>query len=126
MAVNTRSEFVDFIVPLRDRLKLYDPTRPPTDQPKNDATDEAKNIPQGFIDAMIVREQVFVKEQKVPLENEFDEDDARSYHWVAYASVPAKISSPETNAAHQAARRVSHSTKIPSEWCNCRVVVALC
>jgi predicted GNAT family N-acyltransferase len=31
---------------------------------------------------MEVREQVFVKEQNIPLENEFDADDARSCHWV--------------------------------------------
>ncbi|KAG5913610.1 hypothetical protein E4U53_004826 [Claviceps sorghi] len=36
---------------------------------------------------MEVRENVFVKEQAVPLEHEFDADDARSCHWVVYASV---------------------------------------
>jgi predicted GNAT family N-acyltransferase len=36
---------------------------------------------------MEVRENVFVQEQKVPLENEQDSDDARSCHWVVYASV---------------------------------------
>lgn len=116
MAVNTRSEFVDFIVPLHERLRLYDRTRPSTDQPKNDAGDPAKNVPQGFIDAMTVREEVFVKEQKVPLDNEFDEDDARSFHWVAYASIPAKAISPETspvNGHNGEPRRTSNSTKIP-------------
>ena len=111
MAVSTRS---DFIVPLGNRLKLYDPTRPPRDQPANDNADPAKAIPEGFIDAMIVREEVYVKEQGVPLESELDDDDRRSYHWVAYASVPAKISSPEMKAANgDAARRKSNSTKIP-------------
>ena len=75
MSVSTRSEFVDFIVPLKERLKLYDPAKPPTDQPKNDASDPTKAIPQGFVDAMIVREEVYVKEQNVQLENELDEDD---------------------------------------------------
>ncbi|PHH92781.1 hypothetical protein CDD83_5187 [Cordyceps sp. RAO-2017] len=42
------------------------------------------SIPALFIDAMKVREQVFVEEQKVPAENEFDADDSRSCHWVAY------------------------------------------
>ncbi|KAF4338844.1 hypothetical protein FBEOM_7267 [Fusarium beomiforme] len=44
-------------------------------------------ISQTFLDAMEVREQVFVKEQNVPAENEFDDDDPRSCHWVVYASV---------------------------------------
>jgi predicted GNAT family N-acyltransferase len=46
---------------------------------------------------MIVRHTVFVEEQGVPLENEFDEDDPRSYHWVAYASVPVKARSQPTS-----------------------------
>ncbi|POR37853.1 Uncharacterized protein TPAR_01944 [Tolypocladium paradoxum] len=45
------------------------------------------SIPRPFLDAMEVRESVFVEEQKVPLENEFDADDPRSCHWVVYASV---------------------------------------
>ncbi|KAK4545227.1 hypothetical protein LTR36_003406 [Oleoguttula mirabilis] len=118
MSVSTRSEFVDFIVPLHERLKLYDSTKSPTDQPQNDAADLTKAIPQGFIDAMTVREEVFVKEQKVPLENEFDEDDERSFHWVVYASIPAKQSSPtgttqNGNGTVDPARRISTSTKIP-------------
>lgn len=36
---------------------------------------------------MSVRESVFVDEQKVPIENEYDADDPRSHHWVSYASV---------------------------------------
>ncbi|KAI9903168.1 hypothetical protein N3K66_002520 [Trichothecium roseum] len=48
---------------------------------------QPSNIPPSFLDAMEVREKVFVEEQKVPLENEFDVDDPRSCHWVIYASV---------------------------------------
>uniref|UniRef100_L2G063 Gcn5-related n-acetyltransferase n=1 Tax=Colletotrichum fructicola (strain Nara gc5) TaxID=1213859 RepID=L2G063_COLFN len=44
-------------------------------------------IPKLFCDAMEVREEVFVKEQAVPAENEFDADDSRACHWVSYASV---------------------------------------
>lgn len=75
--ISTNSDFVDFILPLRERLALYDRTSPPAQQPKNDATDPAKSIPQGFIDAMMVREEVFVKEQGIALENELDFDDRR-------------------------------------------------
>ncbi|KAJ3505263.1 hypothetical protein NM208_g16215 [Fusarium decemcellulare] len=49
--------------------------------------EQPPTIPQTFVDAMEVREQVFVEEQKVPAENEFDTDDPRSCHWVVYASV---------------------------------------
>jgi hypothetical protein len=46
--ISTNSVFVDFILPLRERLTLYDATSPPAQQTKNDATDPAKAIPQGF------------------------------------------------------------------------------
>ncbi|KAH7156952.1 hypothetical protein EDB81DRAFT_407801 [Dactylonectria macrodidyma] len=56
---------------------------------KRGASAEAQpaSIPQTFVDAMEVREDVFVEEQKVPSENEFDVDDPRCCHWVVYASV---------------------------------------
>lgn len=38
-----------------------------------------------FKDAMVVRTEVFVHEQGVPIENERDDDDERSIHWVIYA-----------------------------------------
>ena len=109
MSSFSRSEFVDLITPLKDKLKLYDPTRSPTDQPKNDAVDPARAIPQGFIDAMIVRETVYVHEQGVPLENELDEDDPRSFHWTAYASVPNKSNGSTSDDV----RKGSGSTKMP-------------
>ena len=117
--MSTRSEFIDFIVPLRERLKFYDPTRPPTDQPMNDAADPARAVPQGFIDSMIVREQVFVEEQGVSLESELDEDDPRSFHWTAYASVPVKSShaspdmKPQDGKTDNGRRTSGTSTKIP-------------
>jgi predicted GNAT family N-acyltransferase len=116
MALSTRSEFVDFIVPLHDRLKLYDRTKPPTQQHVNDNTDPAKAIPQGFIDAMVVREEVYVKEQGVPLENELDDEDPKSFHWTAYASIPSKHSSSGSTSPDgltESSRRTSTSTKIP-------------
>lgn len=111
------SEFVDLIKPLGERLSLYDRTALPTEQPKNDAADPAKGVPQGFIDAMQVREEVYVREQKIPLENELDEDDARSFHWVVYASIPAKATSNGNGNGNgdgkNGTRRTSNSTKIP-------------
>lgn len=44
-------------------------------------------IPTAFLDAMEVRERVFVEEQGVKSEFEFDSDDPRACHWVVYASV---------------------------------------
>lgn len=109
-----QSEFVDLIKPLGERLRHYDPKRAPADQPDNNAVydaDPARAVPEAFIDAMIVREEVFVQEQHVPIENELDEDDARSFHWVAYASIPAKAVVPTTNGNGE--RKSSNSTKIP-------------
>ncbi|KAG6008550.1 hypothetical protein E4U21_004390 [Claviceps maximensis] len=60
-------------------LEGYERGKPHDEQPLH--------IPKIFLDAMEVRESVFVNEQKVPLENELDADDARSCHWVVYASV---------------------------------------
>ncbi|KAI1438604.1 hypothetical protein GGR50DRAFT_638810 [Xylaria sp. CBS 124048] len=52
---------------------------------------QTSDVPSVFKDAMSVREEVFVKEQNCPLENEFDSDDGRSCHWVVYASVNTTI-----------------------------------
>ena len=55
------------------------------------------SIPTEFLDAMVVRKHVFVEEQKCRLENEIDDDDARSWHWVVYASVSTAKSVPSGN-----------------------------
>lgn len=44
------------------------------------------SVPRPFLDAMDIRLEVFVREQKVPAENEFDSDDPRSCHWIVYAT----------------------------------------
>ncbi|CAG9979385.1 unnamed protein product [Clonostachys byssicola] len=69
--------FITFLEP--SKLEGYKPGAPREDQPST--------IASAFLDAMEVREEVFVKEQKVPAENEFDPDDARSCHWIVYASI---------------------------------------
>ncbi|KAG0649048.1 hypothetical protein D0Z07_4742 [Hyphodiscus hymeniophilus] len=69
--------FITFLGP--SNLSEYDRKKSPHEQ--------TSTIPKTFIDAMEVREQVFVEEQHVPLENEFDSDDARACHWVVYASI---------------------------------------
>jgi predicted GNAT family N-acyltransferase len=44
-----------------------------------------KGAPKLFLDAMDVRIKVFCDEQNCALEPELDEDDPRSWHWVAYS-----------------------------------------
>lgn len=82
------SEFISFLSPPGALLDKYNR--------KEAYSKQSQDVPQVFCDAMSVREEVFVEEQKVPLENELDEDDPRSFHWVAYASVG-------TSSAEQAA-----------------------
>jgi predicted GNAT family N-acyltransferase len=69
--------FIAFLEP--SNLTGYDRTKPHSEQPAH--------IPKAFIDAMEVREQVFVEEQGVPLTNEFDSDDARACHWVSQSHI---------------------------------------
>jgi predicted GNAT family N-acyltransferase len=76
--------FINSIGP--SALDGYKPAQPREEQPSN--------ILATFLDAMDVRMAVFVDEQNVPAEVEFDIDDPRSRHWVVYASVN-KIESPE-------------------------------
>ncbi|KAF2683843.1 hypothetical protein K458DRAFT_247257, partial [Lentithecium fluviatile CBS 122367] len=105
---NGGTEFLTMLPPPKGDLAEYDNTKPYNKQ--------APSIPQIFRDAMSVREEVY-GEQGVPLEAEFDEDDARSWHWVVYASVASTASSPPkdlrtnvpANSAADDARRSSAS-----------------
>jgi hypothetical protein len=67
--------FIQLLKP--SNLDKYDRHKRPSEQ--------SSELPKTFLDAMEVREQVFAIEQNVPLENEFDSDDARSCHWVYLA-----------------------------------------
>lgn len=73
------------------RLDKYNPKLPPDQQ--------SQHIPPVYIDVMSVREAVFVQEQGCPLEYQHDADDARSCHWVMYASV-RMTTSPEVRDPH--------------------------
>ncbi|CAN9473589.1 unnamed protein product [Alternaria alternata] len=75
LATNSGTEFVNTVCPLKGALDGYDNTIP--------CRKQKIHVPQNFCDAMAIREEVY-GEQGVPLEAEFDEDDARSWHWVAY------------------------------------------
>ncbi|KAJ4340560.1 hypothetical protein N0V95_007484 [Ascochyta clinopodiicola] len=85
-AANGGTEFMSTLPPPKADVDGWDNTKPWNQQ-------TAHSIPLLFKDAMSVREEVF-GEQGVPLEAEFDEDDARSWHWVVYASVGTSSSSP--------------------------------
>ncbi|KAI1636176.1 hypothetical protein F4809DRAFT_610394 [Biscogniauxia mediterranea] len=82
--------FISLLEPTR--LDAYDGALPPSAQRAAGAAGGA--IPPVFVDAMAAREAVFVREQGIPLAHEFDEDDARSCHWVAYASVNIRAPRP--------------------------------
>jgi predicted GNAT family N-acyltransferase len=82
------TEFIAFLPPPGDSILRYNRKAPPNEQ--------AEDIPPHFVDAMTVREQVFVQEQGVALEVELDVDDARSFHWIVYASVSSSSNDPDT------------------------------
>jgi predicted GNAT family N-acyltransferase len=112
-APNAGTEFVNIICPLKGALDGYDNTLP--------CSKQRIHVPPNFCDAMSVREAVF-GEQGVPLEAEFDEDDPRSWHWVAYASVATHSTSPpktlrrtdSSNTPADDARRASATaTRVP-------------
>lgn len=69
---------VHLLEPPTPAITLYDRSLNPSAQPAS--------VPRIFMDAMAVREAVFVREQGVAAENELDDDDARSCHWVVYAN----------------------------------------
>ncbi|KAI1196565.1 hypothetical protein F5X97DRAFT_334579 [Nemania serpens] len=90
------------------RLDGYDPHLPHDKQ--------SSHIPSAYRDAMSVREAVFVDEQGCPLEFEHDADDARSCHWVMYASVNTTTApeerDPETDVVIRPRRSETKSTPI--------------
>jgi predicted GNAT family N-acyltransferase len=103
--------FVTILEP--SKLEGYRPGLPSDAQPSS--------VPQTFVDAMEVRNKVFVEEQGVPAENEYDVDDERSCHWVVYASInqteEAEVRDEEGNVV-QPRKSSTRSTPIGT----CRVV----
>lgn len=97
------SSFVALQAPPGSALKVYDRHQRHSSQPA------AEHLPPTFLDAMSVREDVYVDEQSVPLENEMDDDDARSLHWVVYASV-ATNGSPDRHRKGSAAGQLPVGT----------------
>ncbi|KAH8731604.1 acyl-CoA N-acyltransferase [Phaeosphaeriaceae sp. PMI808] len=101
---NEGTEFMSMLPPPKDKIDGYDNTKP--------CSKQVIDIPPAFRDAMAVREIVYA-EQGVPLEAEFDEDDARSWHWIAYASVASSSKPPKdlrphaSNPSAEEARRAS-------------------
>ncbi|KAI4860454.1 hypothetical protein F4820DRAFT_436888 [Hypoxylon rubiginosum] len=83
------------------RLDGYDPSKPHDQQ--------AAHLPPVFLDAMAVREAVFVGEQGTPLDCEYDNDDARSCHWTIYASVNMTASAEQRDPSTGAVLRPRRS-----------------
>lgn len=97
--------------PLGLSIAGYDRERSPSQQPAS--------VPQLFLDAMRVREEVFVHEQGVPLENELDSDDARSWHWVVYAGAPRSSDLSQADGAavaSSAGKCSSCSSSMRGQW----------
>jgi len=61
------------------------------------ANQQPSTVPSLFRDALSIRQEVYCDEQGVALENEVDEDDKRSWHWVVNASVASTSSPPPEN-----------------------------
>jgi predicted GNAT family N-acyltransferase len=83
---NDGTEFMSMLSPPKEKVEGYDNTIP--------CSQQTIAVPSLFAEAMSVREAVY-GEQGVPLEAEFDEDDARSWHWIAYASVASTSAPPK-------------------------------
>ena len=67
-----------------------------------------------FLDALMVRKNVFVDEQSCKLENEVDSDDPRSYHWVVHASVSAPLRKPSLDSSGDIyLRRTNAGGRVP-------------
>ncbi|KAI9753439.1 MAG: hypothetical protein M4579_005159 [Chaenotheca gracillima] len=97
------TEFISFLSAPGSAIVGYDHSKPSSEQ--------SSTIPATFVEAMSVRETVFVQEQGVPLDNEFDVDDARSFHWVVYASVAANTVPSADSAGRKGS--ASETTRIP-------------
>jgi len=95
------TEFISFLPPPGDAIAHYN---------RHAHYDEQlASIPSTFTEAMSIREDVFVREQGVLLENELDADDPRSFHWVVYASVGTSAPPPKPTGGSDE-RRASGST----------------
>ncbi|KAH8668032.1 acyl-CoA N-acyltransferase [Tricladium varicosporioides] len=75
------------------------------------SSEQPAHIPKTFLDAMEVREEVFVHEQGVPLENEFDSDDPRACHWVVYASINTVIKPEKRDSEGGVVQRKKSETR---------------
>ncbi|KAI9838063.1 MAG: hypothetical protein M1819_006218 [Sarea resinae] len=93
------TNFIAFLPPPGASISSYNRALPPGEQ-----SDE---VPEIFREAMSIREEVFVHEQHVALENELDSDDARSFHWV----VSASVSNTQKETAE--GRKSSETNRVP-------------
>ncbi len=97
------TRFITLVDPVKLNVSAYNRNLPFSQQPSS--------VTQDFLDAMEVREAVFVEEQGVPLNNEFDEDDKRSCHWIVYASVNAVVEPEVRDASGKIVKERRSSTR---------------
>ncbi|RCI14425.1 hypothetical protein L249_6183 [Ophiocordyceps polyrhachis-furcata BCC 54312] len=74
------------MVPDAPLVALLEPCKLEGFRPGAPRHQQLASVPRLFADATEIRQRVFVEEQKVPVENEFDADDSRSCHWVVYVT----------------------------------------
>ncbi|KAK3491249.1 acyl-CoA N-acyltransferase [Neurospora hispaniola] len=86
--------FIATLEPPGLALSPWNASLPPSQQ----SPSTTSTIPKTFLDAMTIRESVFINEQQIPAENEFDANDARSVHFVIYASINQVVQQEERDA----------------------------
>jgi len=74
-------------------------------------SEQSAEFPSTFLDALEVRETVFVKEQGYSLMMEGDSDDGRSCHWVVYASVNTTTQPQKEDSDGNIIQRKQSTTK---------------
>jgi predicted GNAT family N-acyltransferase len=87
-----------------------------TNNDTNDDDDDGDHVanPPIFNDALSVRRTVFVDEQGCSADGELDDDDARSWHWVLYASHSrSQAPSPSSSPSDSLNNPGSDSSRIP-------------
>lgn len=87
--------FIATLEPPGLSLNAWDGTLAPSQQ----TLSATSSVPKTFLDAMTVRESVFINEQQIPAENEFDANDLRSVHFVIYASINQVVQQEEVDSA---------------------------
>lgn len=96
----------------------------PPPGPELSLPDQPNSNPPVFQDAMTVRMRVFVDEQGCTADAEIDQDDARSWQWVIYASAAPDTSIPVAvirlvpppHPPHELLTHPDVTSELPFDW----------